>query len=92
MDTTKLRDGEIIKCGDIWAAYKGQSPNDSEMMQVYFSMNTALGTIRPNEHDLPKGLGWEQSCLRDRDIHFRPALDKHGYVWTVTKKLIKFHG
>ena len=43
-NTTELKDGEIIKSGDIWAAYKGQSPKDPEQMLLMRdeSFNPAL--------------------------------------------------
>ena len=92
-NTTELKDGEIIKSGDIWAAYKGQSPKDPEQMLVHFSINIATGTLRKEEHEVPKCLGWGRTSLLMRCESFLPALDRHGYVWNnVMRKLIAFHG
>ncbi len=91
MDTTKFKDGQIIKSGDIWAAYKGPSPKAQDQLVVYFSVNMSLDVLNIGEHEMPKGLGWEETSLMQRDKHLYPFLDKKGYIWSL-KKLIKFHG
>ena len=92
-NTTELKDGEIIKSGDIWAAYKRQSPKDPEQMLVHFSINIATGTLRKEEHEVPKCLGWGRTSLAMRCEIFHLALEICGYLWNdIMKKLIMFHG